>query len=180
MNEITFPTQSNATIVKASVIALLVSTVLFVTLILPVEYNIDLTGTGKLLGLTALAEKSSNNLTKENSKTQPSDLQENTATVVIPPGKGVEYKFKMNKYSNLTYQWNANGTPLFFDFHGEPKGDKTGYFKSYTIATASKVKGSMTAPFDGVHGWYWKNNSSQQVTVTLYTQGDYEIIGLIH
>ena len=181
MNEITFPTQSNATIIKASIFALVVASIIFVTIILPAEYNIDPTGIGKSMGLTVLAgdipDDSVKPLLKEE---QSSGYQDNQTTVIVPPNKGVEYKFKIVKYGSIIYEWTTNGEPLYFDFHGEPKGDTTGYFESYAIATAPEMKGSMTVPFDGVHGWYWKNNSDKEISVTLKTQGDYEVVGLIH
>ena len=33
--------------------------------------------------------------------------------------------------------------------------------------------GSYTAPFDGVHGWYWENLTDSPVTITLRTAGFY-------
>ena len=180
MNEITFPTQSNATIIKASITALVVALVIFVTIILPAEYNIDPTRVGKSLGLTVLAGEAPVDSVKTVNKEQSSGYQDNQTTVTVPPNKGVEYKFKIVQYGNITYEWTTNGEPLYFDFHGEPKGDTTGYFESYAIATASEMKGSMTVPFEGAHGWYWKNNSNKDVTVTLKTQGNYEVVGLIH
>jgi len=86
----------------------------------------------------------------------------------------LEYKFRMKKDAKLQYSWDTGGDKLFFDFHGEPKGDTTGYFKSYKESTNSKSSGFFTAPFEGVHGWYWKNINNKPVTVTLRVKGDYE------
>ncbi len=49
---------SNARLVKATIVSLLVASVLLVTTILPAEYGIDPTGIGKRLGLTVLASTS--------------------------------------------------------------------------------------------------------------------------
>jgi hypothetical protein len=103
----------------------------------------------------------------------------NALSALSPANKGVEYKFKMQKYAKITYQWQAQSA-LYFDFHGEPEGDTTGYFESYTIATAEKMEGSMTVPFNGIHGWYWKNTTDKAITVTLNTEGRYQVIGLLH
>ena len=190
MNEISFPTQSTNTLIRASIIAIITAFIIFITLILPAEYKIDPTGLGKVMGLTALAEESV--LAEE---TEPSEKQISTqieqtksqssipyrddrVTVTVPPNKGVEYKFKMHQYANLAYEWTTNGEPVFFDFHGEPKGDASGYFESYVIATNAEMKGSMTMPFEGGHGWYWKNNSDKEIIITLKTQGNYEVVGL--
>ena len=34
-------------------------------------------------------------------------------------------------------------------------------------------QGTLTADFDGLHGWYWQNAGDQPVTLTLRTGGDY-------
>jgi len=179
-HEITFPTQPTSTLIKASIVSLVAASVVFITIILPAEYNIDPTGSGKLMGLTVLAEESIPVPIQKPVKEQALSYQKNEATIIIPPNKGVEYKFKMQQYANLTYEWATNGELLYFDFHGEPKGDTTGYFESYVIATNAEMKGSMTVPFEGSHGWYWKNNSDKDVTVSLTTQGSYEVIGQPH
>lgn len=97
--------------------------------------------------------------------------------ITIPAGKGLEYKLLMDKYAHLEYEWQTNGSELYFDFHGEPKGDTTGYFESFSITTSNKMKGSLTTPFAGSHGWYWKNRSDKPVVVTLKTKGIYTIKG---
>ena len=104
--------------------------------------------------------------------------QENEVTITVPAKKGVEYKFYLKQYEKLTYEWTSE-IPLYFDFHGEPLDyETTKYFESFTEATNDKVKGIMTVPFEGSHGWYWKNNSDNDVKVTLKTNGNYNILGL--
>lgn len=180
MNEITFPTQSTRTLVKASVAAVLIAIVVFITIVLPVEYGIDPSGAGKALGLTVLNNQQSATNQQQNQTEKVTGTQKDQATVIVPANSGVEYKFQMKQYANLTYKWSSDGEAIYFDFHGEPKGDTTGYFESYTIATAAEVEGSMTVPFEGVHGWYWKNTSDKEIVVRLKTEGQYEVVGLLH
>ena len=79
----------------------------------------------------------------------------------------------------MRYLWSTkNGESLYFDFHGEPQGDTTGYFESYTVSDAKSASGSFTATFAGSHGWYWKNERKTDVVVTLKTKGNYRIIGI--
>lgn len=101
-----------------------------------------------------------------------------TITVTIPARGDKEYKLLFPKGSTFEYSWKTNGVNLFYDFHGEPKGDKTGYFKSFKKSTESKSNGSLTTLFEGTHGWYWKNNSSSAVDVVLKIRGDYQRLDL--
>jgi hypothetical protein len=77
----------------------------------------------------------------------------------------------------VEYEWTSGVTALYFDFHGEPAGDTTGYFESFSIATTNNMQGSLTTPFKGSHGWYWKNTTQQPVTVALSLKGYYRIKG---
>ena len=98
-----------------------------------------------------------------------------TVTIEIPMNKGLEYKLLMEKYAHLEYEWSTNGEELYFDFHGEPRGDTTGYFESFAETTSNNMKGSLTAPFAGSHGWYWKNETDAPVIVSLSIKGNYSL-----
>jgi len=52
------------------------------------------------------------------------------------------------------------------------------FFISYQESTANKAEGILVAPFTEIHGWYWKNESSKFVTVTVKTKGQYRAKGL--
>ena len=172
MNEFKVPVHSTRTLTKAGMMAIIVA------IVLPAEYNIDPTGIGKALGLTAIAQASekSPSLVVDHGQ-QIHVLRNDSIDIVIPADKGLEYKFYMEKYAHLEYEWKTDGEVLYFDFHGEPEGDTTGYFESYSITTSNNMKGSLTTPFKGVHGWYWKNRSQQPITVSLTTKGYYLIKG---
>ncbi len=166
-------TLSTQALIKSTVIAFFIAILVLISIILPAEYNIDPTGIGEKLGLTALAQPVANNETSVGFK-QSSDHVE----VIVPAGRGVEYKFAMQKHQKMKYEWQTDGEALYFDLHGEPEGDTTGYFESYAIATLQKMEGSFTAPFSGSHGWYWKNKSNKPVSVQLKVNGEYATIGL--
>ncbi len=177
MSENNIELHSTAVLIKASIIAALAATMLFITIILPAEFNKDPLGTGKFLGLTVLSAPAKS-LPKAPVKNAASNtVQTDDVKISVPAGRGIEYKFQMMKYADLKYEWKSDGEQIYFDFHGEPKGGAAGYFKSYAISTASAVKGTMTAPFDGSHGWYWKNNSDKDIIITLKTSGIYTLIG---
>lgn len=207
INTIDIPVHSTATLAKASLVACVIAAIVLITAILPAEYNIDPTGIGQSMGLTQIAEAAemSDENQVNGSETvlafeQPNlavgkeiadapsiaqiaqarktaGVRSDTVKIDIPAGKGLEYKLIMDEFVHLEYQWSTSGEPLYFDFHGEPKGDKTGYFESFSITTSNEVKGSLTTPFAGSHGWYWKNTTNTPITVTLSTKGDYTIKG---
>jgi hypothetical protein len=97
-------------------------------------------------------------------------------SVVIPANDGKEYKVFMTADTTLSYTWQTDGGALFYDFHGEPEGDTTGYFKSYEKNTSEQANGDMTTVFAGTHGWYWRNTTSSPVTVSLKMRGDYRLL----
>jgi hypothetical protein len=121
------------------------------------------------------------NINGASAETPATDEQSNTATIIIKANKALEYKFKMNQYEKLEYEWTADA-PLRYDFHGDPEDKASypkGYFESYANGTSNTVKGKATIPYEGAHGWYWKNTSAKDITITLTTKGNYNIIGII-
>ena len=64
-----------------------------------------------------------------------------TVTIEIPVRKGLEYKLLMEKYAHLEYEWSTDGEELYFDFHGEPRGDTTGYFESFADNNFEQYEG---------------------------------------
>jgi len=180
MQQNELPVQSAKTLIKATLAAAVLAAITLTTVILPAEYNVDPSGIGGALGLTELN-------TEEVAAAVPAPVQRegqefeyrtDSITIEVPAGKGLEYKLHLAKHGHMEYEWTAENGQLFFDFHGEPTGDTTGYFESFAIATADEMRGSLTTPFDGSHGWYWKNKGDQPVTITLKTKGFYDIIGL--
>ena len=104
---------------------------------------------------------------------QQGDWQE-TIEVAIPANGDIEFKLNAIKAARFDYAWQADRGELFFDFHGEPAGDTTGYFKSYAKDTKQHANGSLITTFDGTHGWYWKNDNPFPVIVTLKVKGNYQ------
>jgi hypothetical protein len=62
------------------------------------------------------------------------------------------------------------------EFHAEPDGAPRGYAETYEMADGkSEASGTLTAPFSGIHGWYWENKGTEPVTVTLTSAGYYNM-----
>lgn len=98
--------------------------------------------------------------------------------ITIPARSDKEYKLQLTKGATFEYSWQSDKGMLFFDFHGEPKGDTTGYFKSFDKDANSQSNGSLTTIFEGTHGWYWKNNNPYPVNITLNLNGEYQRLDL--
>ena len=96
-------------------------------------------------------------------------------------GGDVEYMIKMTAGDTLVYSWEVPGVadPQAFltEFHGhtEPVGGR-GNLMFYEKCPGAKANGSLIAPWQGIHGWYWKNNGDAPVVVRLRMAGFYELV----
>ncbi|KHK66577.1 MULTISPECIES: hypothetical protein [Pseudomonas] len=101
-------------------------------------------------------------------------LKSDEITVTLKPGEASEIKLEMLNKATVSYEWTTNGVPVNHDTHGEPYNGPKGYYHSYSKGKQIKGdKGEFTAIFDGTHGWFWRNRSNRDVTITLKTKGDY-------
>jgi hypothetical protein len=103
---------------------------------------------------------------------QPDRYMADEVSFTLEPAKFVEYKYRMDKGAPMLYRWQASGD-LEFDFHTEPQNTESSAVVSFEKGTAPGKLGSYVAPFDGLHGWYWKNNGKTAVTITLRSTGFY-------
>ncbi len=101
-----------------------------------------------------------------------------TIEVVVPVEKGIEYKFKSLKYGSTKYEWTTDKGIVYIDFHGEVKQEnppKNVFYESYTLAYSNNMVGTLTAPFEGKHGWYFRNETNEDIVVTIILNGQYEL-----
>ena len=170
-------------LIKATCAALLVAGAILVTTVLPAEYGFDPTGIGKMLGLTALS--STEEAAEDRAVTaappatvsvtqRESPFQNGEMSLVLQANEGAEIKALMRAGDAFVFSWNTDGGPVNFDMHGE-KPNAGDEFSSYWKDRAkTSGHGSFTAPFDGSHGWYWKNTGTAPVTVTVKLSGYFE------
>jgi hypothetical protein len=101
-------------------------------------------------------------------------LKTDEMTVTLKPGEASEIKLEMLDKATVSYEWATDGVPVNHDTHGEPYNGPKGYYHSYSKAKQVKGdKGQFTAIFGGTHGWFWRNRSNSDVTITLKTKGEY-------
>jgi hypothetical protein len=168
-------------IAVASGFALLVAAALLLTIVLPAEFGLDPFGTGERLGLTALADAGGPAapapvlVSSGPSRTvtpQTSLYRTDVKEFVLQPTEGMEYKYRIDKGGGLLYAWTATAG-MEYEFHGEPDGAKNGAYESYELKTGERAAGNFTAPFTGIHGWYWVNKTPDVVRVRLTSAGFY-------
>lgn len=176
------PAPSGRTLAKATLVALAVASLVLVTAILPAEYGIDPLGAGRALGLTdlfaageaaAANEANPSGLVEAESRPIHPQLYQyrvDSREFVIPPKTGMEFKYDLRKGATMLYEWKATSY-VDFDFHTEPAGAPKGTSDSFEQGSASQGRGGYTAPYDGIHGWYWENTTDRDVTVTLHAAG---------
>ncbi|MGC4548834.1 hypothetical protein ACPXBV_24515, partial [Escherichia coli] len=57
--------------------------------------------------------------------------------------------------------------------HGEEHGAPADQYSSYEKGSSAGEKGEFQAPFDGMHGWYWRNRTSAPVTINVTATGTF-------
>lgn len=201
MSEIQHKILSKKAILKQVIVAFALGIILLVSAVLPAEYGIDPLGIGKVTGFSKLYVPESENSQEILGKTPPHEalkmaklgsgadvprpkeadnpapnvqlpIREDKAKIVVPAGEGLEYKVTMLKYGVLTYDWSTDKGEVYLDMHGEVKGNSN-FFESYLIAYSNNMTGTLLAPFEGPHGWYFKNNSKEDITIEINLKGQY-------
>ena len=183
-------THSRKRILVSTVIATLLAMLILVSIVLPVEYNIDPIGIGTRLGLTALATAKTRpvqttelpqvqpetSVTDEIAQLTPDSFRTETIEIPMQGDEELEYKFHMEKGQMLLYTWDTGDTEMYYEFHAEPTEGQypEDYYMSYQIGDGvSGASGTLVAPFTGNHGWYFLNLTENPVTVKLQVSGYY-------
>lgn len=91
-------------------------------------------------------------------------------SITLAPGQGTEVKLVMKAGAKARFEWTANGGLLNYDTHGDGGGNKVSYEKGRGVPGD---EGELEAAFDGNHGWFWRNRTDRDVTMTLRTEGAY-------
>lgn len=182
-------------LVRATAISAAVAATLLATVVLPAEYAIDPTGIGAKLGFTEMGEikeqlaqeaaadqsatasaanaaaPAATSSTAEAPQLAAFEVRSDVTSVTLEPGQGAEVKATLAEGLRLTYDWSVSGGTVNYDTHADAPGiDYHGYDKGQN---SPGERGQLVAPFDGKHGWFWRNRGDAPVTVTLRTEGTY-------
>lgn len=221
-------TVSSLSLIKATIAAFIAAIVILVCIVLPAEFAIDITGTGKLLGLQNMGEikqslaqeqaeldqkvlankaisPSKNTKILVTPETKVIAVQERAAqetaaqapvleqastqakpvliknesspklmsdsrTLVLENGEAAELKVALAKGQYVDFNWQADAK-VNFDNHGD--SDNIRYHPYSKGKGVTEDKGRIQAAFDGYHGWFWRNRSGKQVSLTIKFSGEY-------
>ena len=103
--------------------------------------------------------------------------QSHEMAITLKPGQAAEVKLDMRKGAKVAYRWTTRGGGVNFDTHGDPLNAPKDFYHGYGKGKqAERDEGILEAAFDGQHGWFWRNRTQGEVTVSLSTKGEYSVI----
>ena len=182
-------------LVRSTLVALAVAAVVLVGLVLPAEYGVDPTGIGRVFGLTEMGqikvqlarEAAAEDAAVSAAANAPPVAAaaavapdsaasaapvERVTRVTLAPGEGKEVKLVMAEGGRADYAWETDRGVVNYDTHAD--GASIGYHGYGKGMGVPSDEGVLVAAFDGNHGWFWRNRTSETLTVTLRTSGDVE------
>jgi hypothetical protein len=177
-----------AKLLKTTAAALAAAGVILAAFVLPAEYAIDPLGTGRLLGLTQIAAPqvaavgaappdgaAMAPITRGPIGEYPGQFKLDVFTIELAPYEYVEYKYRLEKGAAMLYSWTASAG-VIHDFHAErAEGATDGgpAEESFDKQSRRQASASYSAPFAGIHGWYWENPSGEPIRIQLTSAGFY-------
>lgn len=185
-------------LIKSTILAICIAAIILVTAVLPAEYGIDPTGIGGIIGLVrmgeikvslaqeAAAEKQvmadgpvsgqnepeSKVISDETDNVSEVDSRTDKLVITLKPNEGKEIKLTMAKGAVVNYLWYTNSGKANFDAHADSEELEISYH-NYEKGKLERSEGTMEAAFDGNHGWFWRNRTSETMEVTLEVNGSY-------
>jgi hypothetical protein len=170
------------TLGKATLIALAVAVVVLVAAVLPAEYGIDPTGIGEATGMldlyaagATMGSPAAAVITADPAGPlvpQTAKYKTDKTAFTLPPGGSIEYKYQLAEGAGMVYTWQATGD-VEFDFHTEPEGKGAAGSESFEKGESLAGHGTYRARYPGIHGFYWRNLTRDEVTVTITSAGFY-------
>lgn len=186
-------------------LALVVALVVLVVAVLPAEYGIDPTGIGRALGLNELNAPASRTIEVRDviggnervreveipafnepvplpnpavHQAEDRPIQTRTLTITLERDQQTEIKTVLRASKVIVYHWQTDGGLVYTDLHGHDPAAGQDFFVRYREDQegATEATGSLVAPFDGEHGWFWLNIHDGPVTITLTVTGFFDDI----
>ena len=106
--------------------------------------------------------------------TASASVRTDEISVTLRPNEGKEVKLAMRQGARVNYTWSTDRGVVNYDTHADRSAPPVIKYHGYAKGQAKRSdEGVLVSAFDGMHGWFWRNRTSQDVTVTLRTNGEY-------
>ena len=86
------------------------------------------------------------------------------------PYDSIEMKYKLARGQPMIFAWHAP-VPVHYDMHSVPDQGGNPATESFAITDAPSQTAVYVAPFTGIHGWFWQNQTLNNVTVSIDATG---------
>jgi hypothetical protein len=176
------PLPSSRQLAIAAAAALSTAALILLVAVLPAEYGIDPLGAGRALGLMPPAGTAPDASPMPSADATLAPLTRGAVSyygrpfavdrfaVDLGPYEFIEYKYRLEEGASLHFAWEASA-PVVQELHADPDGTDGHNPVSFDKRELTRASGTHTAPFPGMHGWYWENPGAEPVTVTLTSAG---------
>ena len=110
------------------------------------------------------------------------DFNSDVIEIPLNAQQDLEYMINMKRGGSISYDWQAENLThpelLLAEFHGHTirKDNRSGEVMFYKEGRDKSSEGHLVAPFDGIHGWYFSNESTEQINIVLNISGFYSLI----
>jgi hypothetical protein len=193
---------SGTRIAVSAAVAIVAAAIVLVAFVLPAEYGVDPLGVGRALGLTELGSEPTRTIqivdvvggnervteaeipdfgepvpltNPQVHQDRPEPAVTEDFEIAIPAEGETEVKLWLQTSQAVLYSWRVDRGTIYSDFHGHTPDAGPNFFVRYIEHQETDGgNGSLVAPFEGEHGWYWLNYNDFPVTVTLTVTGYYD------
>ena len=182
---------SSRTVLLVTLGAVLAGLLIVFAGVLPAEFNRDPTGLGRATGIAELwapeERQVGANTGAPLARSQPTHFRSDVIEFDLASGDDttggneLEYKVHMERGASYVYAWSVSGVAdpeeFYTEFHGHTlSSGQSMTVSEYRKATGTSDNGTLTAPFSGIHGWYFQNQAVPPVKVTLKLAGFYTLV----
>jgi len=106
---------------------------------------------------------------------RPTKWLSDNIKLTLLPKQGMEVKAHIEQGNKMLFHWEVSEGTVSFDMHGNVINAAENDFTSYWLSKGeTQSAGTFTAPFSGLHGWYWENETDLPITIKLTTEGYYQ------
>jgi hypothetical protein len=86
------------------------------------------------------------------------------------PYDSIEMKYKLAQGQPMIFAWRAP-VAVHYDMHSVPDQGGNPATESFAITDAPSQTAVYVAPFTGIHGWFWQNQTLNNLTVSIDATG---------